>query len=634
VWRPLAREKIPIVADEAIDPEFGTGVLKVTPAHDSVDFEIGQRHDLPIIDVLHPDGRISCPAEPELNRLDRFKAREKAAELLQTRGALTKTEAYENNVGFSDRSDVAIEPRISEQWFLRYPKTKEALAVVRDHLVRFFPAHWEKVYARWLENIRDWCISRQVWWGHRVPAWYPKQKSEIRNPKPEIYVGIEPPPDPDNWLQDPDTLDTWFSSWLWAYETMDEETRRKFYPTSVLVTAPEIIFFWVARMIIAGLEFRPGKSDHDDDNIPFGHVYFTGLIRDKLGRKMSKSLGNSPDPLELIDKYGADGLRFGLMRIAPSGQDIRYDEKPIEEGRNFATKLWNVARFRQMHGPSAPEPKIDDRQLSIYAIEVLARLSETIGAIEAAYRAYQFNMVAQHLYDFVWSDFCDWFVEAAKTEIFGEDEAKKESALAVMDFTLSAVLRLLHPFMPHITEELWSLMGFGNGSIQFAAPPGVLGLNAGRSKARALVGAIYATVQAGRNLRAQAKLPSNRKISFILRTNEKLILDQLPTLTRLLNAEDVKLDHEYQAPAGNPVAVTPLGEISLAIAAADKARERERLDKEIAKIENDLRTTENKLKNKSFVDRAPAAVVDEHRKRLENLSAQLARLKQAREDLN
>jgi valyl-tRNA synthetase len=634
VWRPLAREKIPIVADEAIDPEFGTGVLKVTPAHDSVDFEIGQRHDLPIIDVLHPDGRISCRAEPELNGLDRFKAREKAAELLQTRGALTKTEAYENNVGFSDRSDVAIEPRISEQWFLRYPKTKEALAVVRDHLVRFFPAHWEKVYAQWLENIRDWCISRQVWWGHRIPAWYPKQKSEIRNPKSEIYVGIEPPPDPDNWLQDPDTLDTWFSSWLWAYETMDEETRRKFYPTSVLVTAPEIIFFWVARMIIAGLEFRPGKSDHDDDNIPFGHVYFTGLIRDKLGRKMSKSLGNSPDPLELIDKYGADGLRFGLMRIAPSGQDIRYDEKPIEEGRNFATKLWNVARFRQMHGPSASEPKIDDRQLSIYAIEVLARLSETIGAIEAAYRAYQFNMVAQHLYDFVWSDFCDWFVETAKTEIFGEDEAKKESALAVMDFTLSAVLRLLHPFMPHITEELWSLMGFGNGSIQFAAPPAIFGLDAGRTKARALVGAIYATVQAGRNLRAQAKLPSNRKISFILRTNEKLILDQLPTLTRLLNAEDVKLDREYQAPAGNPVAVTPLGEISLAIAAADKAREGERLDKEIAKIENDLRTTENKLKNKSFVDRAPAAVVDEHRKRLENLSAQLARLRQAREDLN
>jgi len=276
-WRPLAREKIPIIADEAIDPEFGTGVLKVTPAHDTLDFEIGQRHNLPVVDVLHPDGKINCPAVPELNGLDRFEARKRAADLLKEKGLLSKTEPYENNVGFSQRSDVPIEPRISEQWFLRYPKTKEALAVVRDHLIRFFPAHWEKVYAQWLENIRDWCISRQVWWGHRIPAWYPKQKSEIQNPKSETYVGIEPPPDPENWVQDPDTLDTWFSSWLWAYETMDEKTRKKFYPTSVLVTAPDIIFFWVARMIIAGLEFKPGKSERDEDTIPFHDVFFTGL---------------------------------------------------------------------------------------------------------------------------------------------------------------------------------------------------------------------------------------------------------------------------------------------------------------------------------------------------------------------
>src|SRR6266550_4458610 len=332
-WRPLARNKIPIIADEAIDPEFGTGVLKVTPAHDTVDFEIGQRHSLPIVDVLHPDGRINCPAVPELDGLDRFQARQKAAELLQTMGALAKTDPYENNVGFSDRSDVPIEPRISDQWFLRYPKTKEALAAVRDHLIRFFPAHWKKVYAQWLENIRDWCISRQVWWGHRIPAWY--RKSQIANSKSqsgeEIYVGIEPPPDPENWIQDEDTVDTWFSSWLWAYETMDPQTRKKFYPTSVLVTAADIIFFWVARMIIAGLQFKPGKSEAIEDNIPFRDVFFTGLIRDKQGRKMSKSLGNSPDPLDLIAKYGADGLRFGLMRIAPTGQDIRFDERQIEE---------------------------------------------------------------------------------------------------------------------------------------------------------------------------------------------------------------------------------------------------------------------------------------------------------------
>jgi valyl-tRNA synthetase len=628
-WRPLAREKIPIIADEAIDPEFGTGVLKVTPAHDALDFEIGQRHNLPVVDVLHPDGRINCPSVPELDGLDRFQARNKAAELLEARGALAKTEPHENNVGFSDRSDVPIEPRLSEQWFLRYPKTGEALAVVRDHLIRFFPEHWEKVYAQWLQNIRDWCISRQVWWGHRIPAWYRKDKSEI-------YVGVEAPPDAENWIQDPDTLDTWFSSWLWAYETMDIETRKKFYPTSALVTAPDIIFFWVARMIIAGLEFMPGKSDRVEDNIAFRDVYFTGLIRDRLGRKMSKSLGNSPDPLELIDKYGADGLRFGLMRIAPRGQDIRFDEKQIEEGRNFATKLWNVARLRQMHGPSEPAPQIDKQTLSIYGLELLARLNETIDAIDVAYREYQFNTVAQRLYDFVWSDYCDWFVEAAKTDIFGEDEIKKKSALAVMDFVLSATLRLLHPFMPYISEELWSLLGFGTGSIQFAESPEKAALDqvSNLQARRQLVASIYQTVQAGRNLRAESKIPSNKKIRFILRTNEKLLSGDLSTLTRLLNAEEVQLDPKYQAQPGNPVAVTPLGEILLTVAVSDRAGEQQRLDKEIAKLETDLRNVEEKLENKSFVARAPATVVEEHRQRVRDFSEQLTKLKQARESLN
>jgi valyl-tRNA synthetase len=636
-WRPLAREKIPIIADEAIDPEFGTGVLKVTPAHDTLDFEIGQRHDLPIIDVLTPAGRVNCPAVPELHGLERFEARKKATELLQARGLLAKAEPYENNIGFSDRSDVPIEPRLSEQWFLRYPKTKEALAVVRDHLIRFFPAHWEKVYAQWLENIRDWCISRQVWWGHRIPAWY--RKSQVSNSKPqiggEIYVGVEPPPDHENWIQDEDTVDTWFSSWLWAYETMDPQTRKTFYPTTVLVTGPDIIFFWVARMIIAGLEFKPGKSDNIEDNIPFHHVFFTSIIRDHLGRKMSKSLGNSPDPLELIDKYGADGLRFGLMRIAPTGQDIRFDERQIEEGRNFATKLWNVARFRQMHGPSDAAPTLDQQQLSIYAVEVLARLNETIDAIEAAYREYQFNIVAQRLYDFVWSDYCDWFVEAAKTDIFSEDEATKNSALGIMDYVLSAMLRLLHPFMPHITEELWCLLRLGIGSIQFAAPPRKISLDRLQdvSGKRQLVSAIYQTVQAGRNLRAEGNIPSNRKIRCILRTNNKSLSDQIPTLTRLLNAQDLQLDPNYRAQAGNPVAITPLGEIFLAIDTVDKARERERLDKEIAKIENDLRTMEAKLQNSSFVDRAPAAIVEEHRRRRAEFTAQLGKLRQARAGL-
>src|SRR5881398_2685805 len=635
VWRPLAREELPVVADEAIDPEFGTGVLKVTPAHDIVDFEVGQRHKLPIIDVLTENGRINCPAVPELHGLDRFAARKRAAEILQERGLLAKTEPYENNVGFSDRSEVPIEPRISEQWFLRYPKAKEALDVVRENLIRFYPVHWEKVYAQWLENIQDWCISRQVWWGHRIPAWY--RKSQPSNSKSqaggEIYVGVEAPPDPENWIQDEDTLDTWFSSWLWAYETMDDETRKKFYPTSVLVTAPDIIFFWVARMIIAGLEFKPGKTEKIEGNIPFHHVFFTGLIRDKLGRKMSKSLGNSPDPLELIDKYGADGLRFGVMRIAPTGQDIRFDEKQIEEGRNFATKLWNVARFRQMHGLSDAAPKIDPQVSSIFAVEVLARLNETIEAIESAYREYHFNTVAQRLYDFVWSDYCDWFVEAAKTDIFGEDEAKKKSALAVMDFVLSAILRLLHPFMPHISEELWLLLGFGEDSIQFASPPQKVGLDELEDvlEKRQLVSAIYQTVQTGRNLRAKYNIPSNKKIRLLLRSESKAIPDQILTLTRLLNAEEVELDPKYRPPPGTPMAVTPLGDLFLPIATTG---ERERLDREIARIEQEARTVEAKLQNDAFVQRAPSAVVEDHRRRLNDLNAQLAKLRQARAGLS
>jgi valyl-tRNA synthetase len=636
VWRPLAREKLPIVGDAAIDPKFGTGVLKVTPAHDTLDFEIGVRHSLPVIDVLHADGRINCPAVPELDGLDRFVAREKSVELLAQANLLAKEEPHENNVGFSQRSEVPIEPRLSEQWFLRYPKTKEALDVVRDHLIRFFPRHWEKVYAQWLENIRDWCISRQIWWGHRIPAWY--RKSQVPNPKSqgeqEIYVGLEAPPDAENWEQDPDTLDTWFSSWLWAYETMDEETRRKFYPTSALVTGPDIIFFWVARMIIAGLEFKPGTSERIEDNIPFRDVFFTGLIRDKQGRKMSKSLGNSPDPLDLIGKYGADGLRFGLMRIAPIGQDIAFDEKQIEEGRNFATKLWNAARFRQMHGPSAAQPQLDPKALSIYSIEVLARFNELLGAVEDAYREYKFNEVAQRFYDFFWGDYCDWFVEAAKTDIFSEDEARKKSVLGVMDFVLSAFLRLLHPFMPHITEELWSIFGFGgDNTIQFAGlpTPTLAGISPQTiASARKTVAGIYETIQLGRNLRAASRVPSNKKTNFVLRPTGSLDPKEIATVSRLLNADEVRLDPQFQAEAGVPVAATPLGELHLLIPTADKAAERDRLDKEIARLENEIRTVDAKLSNASFVERAPAAVVEEHRKRKADFSEQLSQLRQAR----
>ena len=475
----------------------------------------------------------------------------------------------------------------------------------------------------------------------QVSNLHAREERQVTN-LPHIRVQLESPG--DGWKQDPDTLDTWFSSWLWAYETMDAETRKKFYPTSVLVTAPDIIFFWVARMIIAGLEFKPGKSERDEDNIPFRDVFFTGLIRDKQGRKMSKSLGNSPDPLDLIDKYGADGLRFGLMRIAPSGQDIRFDEKQIEEGRNFATKLWNAARFRQMHDVaqvsnlrSEANGKLETcpTNLSIYAIEILARFDELLIATEAAYREYKFNEVAQRLYDFFWSDYCDWFVEAAKTEIFGDDEARKKSVLAVMDFILCGFLRLLHPFMPHITEELWSLLGCdeqGN-SIQFVSPPKPALSSTdpqGIAEARNKVAKIYETIQAGRNLRASARIPSNKKVRFLIRPAGKIEQAELPTIARLLNAEDLSLDPTHKSQPGVPVAVTPLGELYLLIAGGDKSAERDRLDKEIARLENELRVVEAKLANASFVDKAPPAVVQEHRQRKTDFTEQLAQLRKAR----
>jgi len=378
----------------------------------------------------------------------------------------------------------------------------------------------------------------------------------------------------------------------------------------------------VARMIMAGFEYMR--------KMPFGNVYFTGIIRDKQGRKMSKSLGNSPDPLDLIDKYGADGLRFGLMRIAPTGQDIRFDEKQIEEGRNFATKLWNVARFRQIHGPSSAEPKL--QKLSIYAIEVLARLNETIEAIEKGYREYEFNTLAQRLYDFIWSDYCDWFVEAAKTDIFSEDESRKKSALAVMDYVLSAIVRLLHPLMPHITEELWSLLGLGTGSIQFAPLPKKLALKDVDLKKRKLVAATYETVQAGRNLRAQARIPSNQRAKFALRAKQDGVANERETMTRLLNASELIIDSKFQARPGTPIGTTALGEILL-IVDVDLSAESQRLDKEIGKVENELRTVEEKLKNRSFVDRAPRDVVELNRQRQKDYTDQLKKLKEARDKL-
>jgi valyl-tRNA synthetase len=608
-WRPFPRAQIPIVGDDAIDPDFGTGVLKVTPAHDKLDFQIGQRHGLDVIDVLNPDGTLNALAGEDFAGLDRFEARKRAAEKLRELGLLVREEPYQNNVGYSERGHVPVEPRLSEQWFLKYPRVEETLQAVSSSQIRFRPERWIKTFQHWIENIEDWCISRQLWWGHRIPVWYHRSDPD------RIHVNLEPPSDPENWKQDDDVLDTWFSSWLWPFATMDEPTRKKFYPTQDLVTGPDIIFFWVARMIMASFEYQ--------GQIPFENVFFTGIIRDLQGRKMSKSLGNSPDPLDLIAKYGADGLRFGLMRIAPHGQDIRFDEKQIEEGRNFANKLWNACRFRMLQGPITLGILPD--KISPYSAQVLDRLNQTVGRVENGFANYAFTDVAQSLYEFFWSDFCDWYLEAAKTELQNSEPAVVHNCLNVLDFVLNRILKLLHPFMPHITEELWHLMRFGDGSIQFA------GLTDLRADSRLLVRLeilaaqqVYEATAIVRNLRAEHRIASNKKVRLVLKTRLK---HDFAVFARLVNADPLDVDPDFDGGTGVPFAVTPLGQVFMPLEGIiDQAAERERLAKEIAKLEGELATVRAKLSNRSFVERAPAAIVAEHRERERNFLSKLEQL--------
>jgi valyl-tRNA synthetase len=610
-WRPFPRAAIPIVGDDAIDPDFGTGVLKVTPAHDKADFAIGQRHGLEVLDVLNPDGTLNAVAGPEFCGIDRFEARKKAVAKLQELGLLVREDDYQNNVGYSERGGIPIEPRLSEQWFLKYPKVNEALEAVSTGRIRFRPERWTKTFEHWIDNIQDWCISRQLWWGHRIPVWY-------NNEDPgRVHVGTEPPADQEHWHQDPDVLDTWFSAWLWPFATMDEATRKRFYPTQDLVTGPDIIFFWVARMIMAGLEYQ--------ENIPFENVFFTGIIRDLQGRKMSKSLGNSPDPLDLISKYGADGLRFGLMRIAPHGQDIRFDEKQIEEGRNFANKLWNACRFRQLQG--ATITALSGSRFSPYSARILLRLNETIDRIEKAYDGYLFTEVAQSLYEFVWSDFCDWYLEAAKTELQSAQDAVRVNCLSVVDFLLSAVLRLLHPLMPHITEELWHRMGFGESTIQFV-PIDNLRVDDARLDPADIAFAeqVYQATTITRNLRAEFRIPSNKRTALTLKP---AVTGDFTVFGRLINADPFEVDPDYTPKPGVPVAVTPLGQAFLPLAGViDVSAEKERLRKEIGKIEAEIATVRKKLANAGFLERAPAAIVEEHRQRERDFLVKLEQLRE------
>ncbi len=691
IRRPLPLENqasIRIVADDHVDFEFGTGVLKVTPAHDKADFEIGQRHSLEVIDVLHPNGVLNELAGKDLAGLDRFEGRKKAVELLTEMGAMIKEEPHQNNVGYSERADVPIEPRLSEQWFLKYPSVKESQEVVANGTMKFHPDRWAKVYDHWMTGLQDWCISRQVWWGHRIPVWRKTMPyADLQDGSPlerAIYVLGETLSASQEtslsggendqsvlsyqWLgdsktieitaatssdkesqeldrlgftQDPDVLDTWFSSWLWPFATMgwtgDKAhdstipTLRAFYPTTDLVTGPDIIFFWVARMIMAGFEWM--------GELPFQNVYYTGIIRDKQGRKMSKSLGNSPDPLDLIATYSADALRFGIMRSAPLGQDICFDEKNVELGRNFCTKLWNAARFRQMQGGEV-ETEISAALLSSDDKWILLRLNTAIAEVSTALEEYRFSDATATLYRFFWSEYCDWYVEASKAVLQGSDAKRKENTLAVIDFVLGQTLRLFHPFLPFITEELWHGMGFnadlpenqGGKSIMFAVWPkpldadelahfGILPEDEKTANEK------YEAVNLGRGLKSTFNI--NKKVRFVLQPNQELPAYEIEVLRILLNAEPLDVDSAYVPTKGTPSAITPLGTIFLPLdGLIDIEAERARIGKELTKVESELEKVTAKLADENFTSKVPQKVLDEHQLRKTDWQEKLAKLRE------
>jgi valyl-tRNA synthetase len=633
VLLPLRDKPIPIITDELVDPKFGTGCVKVTPAHDPADYEMGLRHHLPLTIVIGPDGTMTETAGAEFAGLDRIEARKAVVARMESLGLVLKVENYVHRVGYSQRSNVPVEPYLSEQWFLRYPAVAESTQAVETGQIKFHPDRWSKTYLHWMVNIRDWCISRQLWWGHRVPVWYRGTETRCQ---------IESPG--EGWTQDTDVLDTWFSSWLWPFATMGwpekTETLQKFYPTTDLVTGPDIIFFWVARMIMAGYEFM-GQP-------PFRNVYFTGIIRDKQGRKMSKSLGNSPDPLELIAKYGADALRFGVMRSAPLGQDVLYDEQQVELGRNFCNKLWNACRFRQMH-PGQVQGEIDPRLLTNDDRWILLRLDTAIREMDAAFADYKFSDAAATLYRFFWSEYCDWYIESSKAPLQGVDPARKANTLAVIDFVLAHTLRLFHPFLPFITEELWHDMGYaedmppdqGGKTIIFAPWPKPLdederhhyGLTEDVLRAMAARQKLVIEI---RNVRAQFRIPSSKKLNIVFLGDSDMPSDEKAVIQLLVGADSIEHRLEYQPPKGEPVVYPGFGgKLFIPIAGLfDVAEEKARLTKELERTVAEIGKVEAKLGNPDFARKVPPQVLQEHQQRLADWQAKRDQLQTALDALN
>ena len=625
---PLTDREIPIVGDGHADPAKGTGCVKITPAHDPNDFEVGQRHNLEVVNVMNPDATLNARAGKTFEGLDRFAARELAVKMMEEQGLLEKVEEIRHAVGYSERGDVPIETLVSHQWFCNMKElAKPAVEAVESGKIKFHPERWSKTYFHWMENIQDWCISRQIWWGHRIPAWY-------NDATGEVYVGEEAPTAPGEWRQEEDVLDTWFSSWLWPFSIMGwpEKTGelKYFYPTGDLVTGPDIIFFWVARMIMAGCEFMK--------EIPFRNVYFTSIIRDDQGRKLSKSLGNSPDPLDVIAEYGADALRFTITYIAPVGMDIRYSNEKCEIGKTFANKLWNACRFRQMQGDVSEHfralPPELAAKLSGDERWMLAKLDAAIDSINTAIAEFRFHTAAHEVYDLVWSDFCDWFIEAEKVPMRADGE-EKTRALAVLDYALYRILRVLHPFMPFITEELAHQMGFleDGETIMFAPFPEDDGFRGADASELSRIDGKFELVRAGRFLKASYNLPDGKKVKFFVKALDADALAFLEgekaSILSLLNAEEVELtlaDYDPSAHGAAPSQVSGLGTVYLPLAdLIDVAAEKAKLEKQKKEFEGWIAGTKARLGNEKFLAKAPENVVADAKAQLAAMEEKLAR---------
>lgn len=637
VMIPLSGRQIPIIADEYVDKSFGTGAVKITPAHDPNDYEVGKRHNFKPIWVIDEEGKMKSCAEVPLDYqgLDRYEARKKVVDMLSYNNFLLRVKDHEHNVGKCQRCNTTIEPLLSEQWFVKMgPLAKEAIAAVKDGRITFIPERWEKNYLGWMENIRDWCISRQLWWGHQIPAYYHKQTGEM--------VVAKENPDPENYVQDTDCLDTWFSSGLWPFSTMgfpnaETDDYKKFYPTSVLVTGFDIIFFWVARMITMGLEFT-GKA-------PFSKVYIHGLIRDEKGQKMSKSKGNTIDPVQIIDKYGCDALRFTMTSLCTyGGQDIKVSDERFEYGRNFANKIWNASRFVMMNLEGVDNKAIDKSKLTLVDKWILNQLNETAKIVNENMKEYRIGEIAHTLYDFFRSEYCDWYVEIAKIQL--QDPELKANTQRVLRYVLDMSLRMLHPIMPHITEEIWqdikAISGFGADED---APSALIIANFPKydeewafPKEAEEMNLVFETIKSLRNVRQSFNIPTSATVDVEIRAEgkEKEIFGEIEAyihrLAKVNNITYANLD--APVPPKSATAVVSTSKLIIPLAdLIDLEAEVKRQEKKLEKLTNEKNSLMGRMKNEKFVANAPKELVEQTNARIEEITAQEGVIKDLIESL-